>query len=129
MQQHRLVKWRQLLRQQRSQCRRLRRLTRLRHSRSRAVQVFSVVVVSCAWLLLPLLAGCDRAENSSTTPTDTRSQAAPEDSNFHPISPSSAQEPASGSWPLRFTGLSHRYEGASRAQPNHELVHRKESYD
>ena len=130
MQRYKMARWKQILRSGPVYRSLIRSARELRHSRSRATRIVTAVMLTIAWLVLPLLPGCGRrtpASQPSPAPGTTESTAADLAPPNSPPTKSPAPAAAGGS--ITFRGLDNDYRGTTRILPNKQLIHQKESHD
>ncbi len=132
MQKYKMARWRRILRRSAFRRRQIRSVRYLRHSRSRAARICSAVILSIAWLVLPLLPGCG---SEPTKPAAMQSGSPPtiEPPTAKPSSPDSPPPvPAAGTNPgrvIRFRGVDNEYRGSTHVLPDGKVAHQKEQHD
>ncbi len=132
MRKHKMARWRRILRRNEVRRRQIRSIRRLRHSRSRAARICSAVILTIAWLVLPLLPGCG-AGSTRSSESQSGASTAHEMPIAHPSSPDvpsseQALEP-SPSREIIFRGLDNEYRGSTHVLPNKQIVHQKEFHE
>ena len=116
------VRWKRILFRGGFHRRVVRSTRRLRHSRSKVARVCSSILLSIAWIVLPLLPGCSRrpANPTEIEPVSSRSPA--------PV-PVDTVPPADSGRTIQFRGLDNDYRGTTRIMPNHGLIHGRDQND
>ena len=132
MSKHKMARWRRILRRSELRRRQIRSIRHLRHSRSRAARICSAVILTIAWLVLPLLPGCG-AEPTKPAASQSGSPATNEPPTTTPSSSDSPpQVPAAGTNSgrvIRFRGVDNEYRGATHVLPDGKVVHQREQHD
>ena len=129
MQRYKMARWKQILRSGPVHRRLIRSTRDLRHSHFRAPRIVAAVMLTFAWLLLPLLPGCGRrTPTSHPAPAPDTTASTPEDVSTPNSQPTNPPAPAAGST-ITFRGLDNDYRGTTRVMPDKQLVHQKESHD
>ena len=129
MQRYKMARWKQILRSGPVHRRLIRSTRDLRHSCSRAPRIVAAVMLTIAWLLLPLLPGCSRrTPTSRPAPAPDNTASTPADVSTPNSPPTKSPAPAAGGT-ITFRGLDNEYRGTTRVMPNKQLVHQKESHD
>ena len=126
MQKYKMARWRHILRRGAPQRRLIKSIGRLRHSQSRLARVCSLVVLSVAWLVLPLLAGCAR-RTEKPKPSLVAPSPQPAASTPPPALPTNPTPAPTSRRNITIRGLDNDYRGKTSVLPNKQLIHRKES--
>ena len=132
MQKHKMARWRLLLRKNEFRRRQIQSIRRLRHSRSRVARIYSAVLLTIVWLILPLLPGCSSgngkpvASQSDSTDAEVSPPGQPASTNALPQSPTKNANPARV---IQFRGVDNEYRGTTKVLPGDELLHEKEPND
>lgn len=130
MQRYKRARWRQILRRGPCHRRLIRSARELRHSRSRAARIFASVMLTIAWLVLPLLPGCGRRTPTAQPSSASEAiQSTPADSLSSNSSTTQPLAPLAAGRNIKFRGLDNDYHGTTRVLPNKTLIHQKESHD
>ena len=129
MQKHKVLRWRMILRRSAFHRNAIRSCRRLRRSRFRAVRICSTVILSIAWLVLPLLPGCvPQTEPTQRDPAAISAFAGQVPSPTLLPAPPPTAPPLPGR-SIKIRGLDNDYRGTTRVLPDKKLIHQKDSYD
>lgn len=124
MQRYKMARWRLILRRGTFHSSLIRNIRRLRHSRWRAARFCSTVLLTIAWLVLPLIPGCGhRTQTSSSLPVPPDARPAVPPPKSPPRIPVTAT-PSGRSINVR--GLDNEYRGTTRILPDKQLIHQKD---
>ena len=132
MQKYKMARWRRILRRSASRRRQIRSIRCLRHSRSRAARIYSAVILTIVWLILPFLPGCgvgaEKPTASRSDPSDSEETPTgqPSSSNALPQGPTKNPNPGRV---IQFRGVDNEYRGTTKILSGDELLDEKEQHD
>lgn len=132
MHRYKMARWRRILRRSTFRRRQIRSIRHLRHSRSRLSRIYSTVVLTIAWLVLPFLPGCG-AEPAKTTASQSGSPATIDPPTITPSSPESSPTVltlgSNSDQGIRFRGVDNEYQGFTQVLPDGQIVHQRDQHD
>ena len=127
MSRYRRVRWKQILFRGAFHRRFVRSAHRLRRSKSKTARACSAILLSIAWLILPLLPGCSRRpEKPAAVETASAASMSTGSSEGHSIKPAA---PVDTGRTIRFRGLDNEYRGHTTITPNQRLLHERDQLD
>lgn len=124
---YRRVRWKRILFRGAFRQRFVRSAHRLRRSKSKTAHVCSVIVLSMAWLILPLLSGCGwRTEKPAAVETKAAASIFTEPIEGRSKTPDA---PVDTGRKIRFRGMDNEYRGCSVITRAQQILHERDQFD
>lgn len=124
MQRYKMARWRLILRRDTFHRSLIRNIRRLRHSHWRAARFCSTLLLSIAWLVLPMIPGCSNRTPTASFPSDPSDAMRARMAAKSPP-PASPAPPVSGR-SVKVQALDSQYRGTTRVASDKQLIHQKD---